>query len=318
MAFDALARFPVYAALLSDASGRIQQLTIVCPGVIVIAAAGWWEHRGEAQGLLDQAQRGVKLPKIIDAALALEKRIERRDDLSPCARLLVRRCPVVPYGVLCGALRAPGIDINDMPSREDAEGLRAWYQASGTWGHMANRHSDEAKCRRLGGFVSRHAIELLGSGRDIAYLIREIVDWHQATNATLPGRRTPPEAVQCRLKEWYAFGIRCGHDPNLRFPPGPDASEVVGIEAERLSTVGALVAESHEMQHCVASLADAALAGELFFYRATIAGARVTIAVVFGVRCWHLSEAAGRANRPLTADELVVVERWASGLRVAS
>ena len=308
--------FFTYGALLEDPDGRIQQMIKTCPCLLTLAAAGN-PHGPRVRSLLGGIRAGKKLSRLIDEALplGLEHHCPAGSStrLSRHASALVRALPETSLDSLLNVLYAPGLDINDLVAAGASRG--AWIQTMIGWGHCARKIDDRAAAMRLGGFLSRHALEL--QQMDIPGLvIEEIMDWLDGTGAAAPGRSSSPKRVREAIDDWHANLYR-----HVEFPPetplvsGPvTKTEIIGIDVMPIATVRQLVDEGSEMHHCVASFASAAIAGEVFFYKVTVAGVRLTIALTGQRGRWFVREVSGFANRSPDPDELAPIERWVEAL----
>lgn len=307
------ARFFAYAALLADPTGRVREMIDVCPNLFVLGACCAPDST-QAYTLIDGIQRGSKLSGLVD--LVLEWACESFNSigvrLERCRSpgLLVRRAPAMSPGDLLHLLHAPGLDINDLAGAGASAG--SWIQTMVAWAGAARRIANLDRARTLGGFWSKHAVEI--NGREKSHIeIQELMDWLLGTGAAPPGRNTSPARVRHEIDEWHANVHREVHyPPETRLARGPVVSRSIhGIDQiVALESVGELVAEGHEMAHCVASLASEAIVGDVFLYRAVVANARVTLAIVGAAGRWSLREASGVANRRLSADEMAAIYRW--------
>jgi len=308
------ARFFVYGALLADPSGRVRQMFDVCPGLLILGAA--CDPRGpRARDVIEGIRAGRKLADLIDLVLpaAIDAYCTTRTtcQLARSADALVRRAPLLSLDELLHLLHAPGLDLNDLPTvKVDVE---TWCDTMIEWSCHAGRITNRDRSVQLGGFFSKHALALEGS----RYAIEEILDWVERSGSPVPTRRSSPARVRRAVDEWHAtLHLDLGYDMDTKLAQGPIAPHPVdGIDAVAIQTVGQLVSEGLEMRHCVASGASLAVAGVMFFYRAEIDGARVTIAIVRSHGHWRLQEAAGFANRRLDDREMTTIERWMEALR---
>lgn len=296
------AHFFAYAALLSDPSGRVAQMIATCPALVCLGGS-LAPDAGAA--LVDGIRAGTKLATLISGALATLAL-----PVLPTTLALVRTAPGLPRDELAAVLRARGVDHNDVPAAGPAR--RAWYAAVAAWGRAARRLPDPTQ---VGGFVSRHALAFAGEHPVPA--IEALVDWLERSGAPRPSRRSPPDRVQRAVKRWHdALCDLVEHTPETRLARAPTLSRhVPRLSSAPLETVGDLIVEGCSMRHCVASLADAAIGGTVFVYRASIDGVRATVAIARGPRGWRIQEAAGFANASLDPDQLALLEHWVDALR---
>ncbi len=309
-------RFFAYQAVLEDPSGRVEQMITVCPGLLVLAAAREPSNPW-TRTLLDRVRRGHKLATLIAAVLPVatehHRLIGSSVDLASSAVTLIKRAPVMSRTDLLHLLHAPGLDISDL----SAAGLssEAWFQTMVAWGHCARDIEDFLLAEFLGGFVSKHALEVQGMCVP-GIFVEEIMDWLEGTGSTVPTRTASPQRVRRAIDDWHQnLHRQVRHDPETRLARAPmPSAAILGIEVTAIETVRQLVDEGTEMRHCVASFADSAIEAEAFFYRATIAGARITVAIQRSEYGWALREASGVANRPLAPDEAMILERWVDAL----
>ena len=309
--------FFAYTALLdhehssSRACNRIAQMIAVCPNVFTLASVAAPSGHARRE-IVEGIQRGEKLASLIRNALAIPLAEGRTGmPLNSQAVALVHYLPLRSFDDLMSVLQAPGIDVNDLL----VAGKRAddWTRYVAEWGHRAHRVVGQDQRRRLGGFFSRHGLELY----DASCMPDEVIDWiERATDVGAPDRSSSPRRVHAAIQHWHAtLWTHTEYPAETCLAPGPKQVKVSGIEAVPIETVGALVAEGTRMAHCVASLAAAAVAGSYIVYSADVLDVSMTIALGLACNSWTLIEASGFANQRPTVDQLAVIWRWVEGLR---
>jgi hypothetical protein len=313
-AMEGRTAYCAYTALVGDSTGRIAQVVKTCPNVFTLVAGS---SRAWMQGVTHIARAvcsGVRLPKIVDEALAIGLPAYRPHGCASAlhrhANALVRDLPPLAVDELLLVLHAPGADINDLHAAGGCGTQWAGFVAA--WSRRARSIDDVPRARRLGGFLSRHAALLC----EQFHSPDDIVDWLDRTGAPVPGRSTSPTRVCAQVSAWHRSLWDREFLDETPLKPGPTTFKVIaGIEAEQLLTVGALVAEGARMHHCVASLAGNGVDGECFIYRAEVLGAAITIDLRRLGGRWAIHEAAGFENRRPTLDELCVIDSWVQALR---
>jgi hypothetical protein len=312
--FSPEVRMFVYAALMADATGRVEQMVESCPGLLTRAAT----DEGFGARALAGICEGLPLRGLLVDAVASVMPVERR----PAAAVFVRRVPAsVPPGVLTSTLMALGSDVNDMPSSVDER--HTWYEWQAEGLRVQRRFAD-ADRPRFGSFVSKHALALdaiaIHGLEDRAILLSEIVDWARSDQGTVPTRAASPQQIYDTLHYWhYEMWTRINIDVAGVLAEAPVAfEEIDGVFIEPIRTVGELFDEGTRMRHCVATHAQDALKGRIHVYRGTVRGERVTIAIerADDSERWRLVEASGFANRRTT--KLGVIQRWIEMLEPSS
>lgn len=304
MAFAPRARAFVYAGLCDDVRGRFAQLVEAWPGLLALAALS-----PSAVPLARQLAGGASARDALDHLLGA--RASRGG-----ARRLVREAPLgLDGGVLLDALDAPGIDVNDLPAADEAR--RTWYSWAASWQRVSTRRRPPWAAR-FGGFVSRHAAALDAVTRDERSdphtVLSTILDhaWHTAAP---PGRDSSPTRVMATLQAWHEQLWASDVEPATALRTGPAIFPLDDeIVISPIATAGELAIEGREQRHCVASYAALGAAGELCFYRAVIAGERLTLAITDRGGRWRLVEAAGVCNRPASTRANRAIAAWLSAL----
>jgi hypothetical protein len=304
------ARFFAYAALMAGYGSRVEQLIEICPAALTLAATCDPHRRGTV--VLDAVRAGRKLGHIIECALQLGVRQCRRStsELSRWATSLVRVAGNIEIWDLMLLLRSPGLDINDLPPPGPAR--TRWLALMTVWSRCAARRPCPDAVR-LGSFLSRHALRFVDGHPEIAIDI--LLDWVDRADVVVPGRTTSPARVRAAIDAWHRTGCwDLTHPAETRLARGPTGIAVPEFEVRAIETVGELQAEGAEMEHCVFSLADEAIAGTTFLYAARISGARITISVGGERNAWYLQQVTGVRNRALEPEELRLVQRWVRSL----
>ncbi len=304
MCFAPRARAFVYAGLRDDALGRFAQLVESWPGLLALAALS-----SSAGPIARQLAAGASARDTLDHLLGA--RAGRSG-----ARRLVRAAPLgLDGGVLLDALDAPGLDVNDLPASEEAR--RTWYAWAATWQRVSKRHHPPW-AERFGGFVSRHADTL----DEIAHeeqsdphtLLAAVLDHVRHTGAP-PGRGSSPVRVLAALRTWHEDLWGADVEPETPLRTGPEIPPPVDeVVITPIATARDLVAEGREQRHCVASYAALGAAGELCFYRAAVAGERLTLAITDRGGRWQLVEAAGAGNQPPSPRANRAIAAWLDAL----
>jgi hypothetical protein len=301
-------QFFVYSAMLTDGDGRIRQMVATCPALFSLAS-GLCPHVGPGASLIADIKAGRPLNDVIRGAL---EPVAQRIELNEHAVALVRRAPSLPLQHLRRILQAPGLDLNDLHAC--AGSRRRWFEVMSTWGQLAKRLREPQTRRSFGSFVSRNALPIAERGAEST--LTEILDWVTRGGGGGPTRATSLRRVLRDVEQWHSdlySGVLV--DPATPLAPPPkSARRVVGLTLEPITTVGDLIREGAEMQHCVASLAGDAIAGWVSIYRAEVDGTRATVAVVRECGGWGLMEASGRANAPLGEERLGVLRCWVDSL----
>lgn len=309
------ARFVAYAALLDDRTGRVAQMVDICPGLFTLATV-LNPFGTKSRALIGGIRAGRTLTDLLELVLpdAAESfgAAGSTVQVSRSAKALVRFAPAMPLDELLHVLHAPGLDINDVVRAGDAAGL--WYRTMHEWAQCARGIKDRARANRVGGFLSKHAVEIQRRDPETQF-VSEMMDWLDEAGATPPGRDSSVARVRRSIDEWHRKLRDSTYAAETRLSVGPSArQELGGITVSPIETVGQLVAEGAEMRNCVAAYAAAAIRGSLFFYRATVLGARVTIAITCASKKWSLREASGVANRRLQAAETALIVKWVDAL----
>lgn len=290
-----------YAALLADERGHFAQALAAWPGLVALAA-----HHTSSDLIARLILDGRSIRDIVDGTLGAER-------ARPGARRLVRFAPCDLDGAaLRGVIEAPGIDVNDLPSGPVAR--RTWYRWAAAWRAVIERRPQGSPIR-VGGFVSRHALELEALARDADVdaeaLVTELLDHIDHTTTPPPGRSSSPALVVARLRTWHEALWSLELDRDTALPIGPAAPIAPSpLVVTPIATVGALVAEGRTMHHCVATYAGRAAAGELCFYKVTLGDERLTVAVTYRHGRWRIIEASGPCNRRPTPRARRQLDAW--------
>lgn len=244
-------------------------------------------------------------------------------------RLLVRRAgPQVPTKALW--LPPPAVLVpEDIPTsvRANARWYRVMVLHPVSWRPLPG--VTPARQRAVSSFFSRNAGQLgRGSGRRLDARISDLVDYGRATGRW-PVRATDWVRYVGESARWHA---------QFHQPPGGAAGDVVGRDGDALrpetalaaplfdastlataevglapiATVGALLEEGAEMQHCVVSRAVEALAGRVLLFRGVVAGERVTVELVRTLFGWDLGDVRRRRNALPSPRAMSLVRAWAA------
>lgn len=303
--FDGDVRLFVYGALICDLSSRTEQMIETCPGLLVVAAD---RHNDDT---LEGIRRGRRLSPLINIVLPRGCADDR------AAVILVRRALTqTSPACLRAVIAAKGIDIKRHPDGERRATPLVW--SGRNLPQLQGRLPARLDRQNLGSFVSKHAVDLaaIADARwlDIEAVLTEVLDWNLHGPGVVPSRRSSLPRVLEAVAIWHP-GLWVGPkvDPATRLPTAPmPSTNIDGISAEPLKTVGELAIEGAVMHRCVGGYADTAVDGHVFVYRATVRGQRATIAIAPQGDRWRLVDAAGIANQSLQAPDLV--SRWIATL----
>jgi hypothetical protein len=305
-----------------------------------------------SERLLGGVVAGRRLPGLLDEALefwlhAGGHSFERRHDepwvrlrLAPQAerrrllqqqRLLVRRASSrVPTTLLW--LPPPVVFCpEDLPAT--ARGQATWFRAMKSLAFLApHPRLDAGAQAALSSFCSRHAEALyeIAGRTQFRGVIHWILDYVAATGR-VPARNSSPARVVADVRRWHAAMARVAdmaalaHEVDAaraladvcettELPTAPNrAWSGPGVDVRPLGTVGELIAEGHELRHCVASYVGAVLSGAASIYSATVDGERLTVELRARRGEWRIGQVAGATNRPPTAAEMLALRRWLAG-----
>ncbi len=306
-----------YFMMAKDTRRYVSQLIDICPGVLSLAAIA--DHASERTAwLCEEMLAGQKLADLIELALPLTlAQVEPVHSLHPSAAALLRRAPALSAANLVALLRAPGIDINDMP--RDASAALQWCHAMAAWSRATSWSPGLGLA--AGGFWSKHGVAMLNTE---GFTLRALSYWLNTSRAVPPDRRRTPQRVLAAMKAWYREAGRTAAVERAAQSPvysatsplkiGPVSPLIDGIKAMQLLTVSELHVEGRAMDHCIASLAQDAVQGRSYFYHAVIDGADLTIAIERVLGKWSVTECVGINNRKLSDRELRIVHGWAAAI----
>ena len=214
-----------------------------------------------------------------------------------------------------------------------------WFRWLGEWNLVSGRLEEVDQRIRFGSFVSKHALALqaICDDRDAndhqfqlgenapkdeqlsgsTSVLNEILDWALEEEVVLPSRRSSPSRIIDSVQEWHGtLWNDLEFEPDVQLAAAPSSMAVIdGVSAVALTTVGELMNEGREMQHCVGAYASQGVDGKSFFYRATVSEQRVTIAVAKTGNRWRLVEASGFANSRVV--DMPKLHRWVDSLAVS-
>ena len=323
--FAPACRFPHYALLSRDRTGRMRQLAEACPGLPTLCV-GLWRLQGPESiaPIIAGVQEGRKLSCVLDAALEVWQRPlrNRRDPASHPLSVMRVMWRSAPAAVEPTVLVSPGLacaTLTDMPACPHERSI--WYRVLAVFEEEpGTARLDAASRRRLAGFVSRSGVEIEANGCargcQISDSVRELVDYVNRSGARVPSRRAPVDRVLTEVGVWHAgLGRTYQFAPGTCLPPAPTGSGAIGrLVVSPISTVGEFTQESERMRHCAASYADSAVAGSVVFYRARYKTERYTLAIMPHSRGWAVVEMSGFANRTPTPRAEMAVRAWVAGI----
>jgi hypothetical protein len=294
--FRARRRYRLYRWFRSDRSGRIAQMASVCPGVLVVACdlAGHHETRELSRQLLRDIVAGKRLSVVLEAALA------RGGSMA-----LVRRAGP--------RVRSDSVLALD-PARCVLEDIPAGVNANAVWYEVAS--SDP--CQPLARCLSPQATAVARVARRRGETVRGLVRWlddHVRATGRQPTRQTRIERLVAECEAWHAAlpaaPAREALTPETPLAPAPFVPwERAHMRVRALGSVGELIAEGQELEHCVAAHAALAVSGLAHVYALTIDGARLTVELRQHAGRWRVFDLRGAANRPPTARERELVHDW--------
>jgi len=155
-------------------------------------------------------------------------------------------------------------------------------------------------------------------------VLASLVDYLAATNR-VPARGTDPDDLLRESLAWHRDVWRRPYVSGVRADITLGTEAVRGCEtwvkdADRVSlikTARELDAEAYRMRHCVASYLPAAINGGAILFHAKIAKSEITVHLRPSDAGPVIVQAAGRANRKLSAREAAVLTVWLTDLNEA-
>ena len=337
-AFGSGLRWFIYETTVNDPSGHLTQAADTCPGLLILAS------QMSALGLNVQSRRivdglcqGRPLGRVLAAAIddwATAIGDQRREDRAAAIeaqRLRIRRA---------GTLVPPALLWPPCHDRVIPEDIPAEPRDNLTWFELVHAVAAVAADPRLsprqrtalGAFASHHALRLVVGMRRAAArpdssaetVLASLVDYLAATNR-VPARGTDPDDLLRESLAWHRDVWRRPYVSGVRADITLGTEAVRGCEtwvkdADRVSlikTARELDAEAYRMRHCVASYLPAAINGGAILFHAKIAKSEVTVHLRPSDAGPVIVQAAGRANRKLSAREAAVLTVWLADLNEA-
>ncbi|MFW5878908.1 MAG: hypothetical protein ACOCVR_03730 [Myxococcota bacterium] len=330
----------IYSRVTADPTGRVEQMTRVCPGLMVFIRAFEIEGcQATADALIERIIRGERLPRILDAALkawidatgavADPKLLEQ-------ARVFVRLAGpgVAPELLWDGP--PTGLISEHIPRSNDSENA-LWYRFMSQVRFGLEDCSDLLSPSQTVGilrFLSRHASAIDRRG-GLIWPDALGNSFHDGAPEKLlalfvaaTGRRVDHRIGLRGLSRRIFGAIHGGSREDLKsrlklyesnasdhsFPPSPLSSllprKAPGISIALLDDPAAVVNESLVMGHCVSGYVSEAAAGECLLLHFEVHGQALTARVEEGGEgAYFISELAGVYDRAPTAEETEIVSR---------
>jgi len=182
-----------------------------------------------------------------------------------------------------------GLELTTLLLKPDVPGPRD-PEASALLLNMLH-HATEAEIHRTIARIAAHTGRTLSPSREshIRFVLRFLVDYPEPHRGGLSG-------LADKAVRWHRDAARRtvdelgAADTPTAYPPIP-LPAVEGITF--LRTIGDLAEEGERMQHCIASYAGAAIAGETFLFHAEYEGQHASIEVA---ACGDVRQAVGPRN----------------------
>jgi hypothetical protein len=317
-------RRAAYQAMVTDASGRIEQLVAAHPLAAALlahaspeAAMGPLAHPSPWHGVVE----GLRLRDVMThAALRLGidcPHAQRR------LRWLARALPGdLPPDVVVSAAWAP-FPPSDLPATPDDR--RTWAHALAFVGADAQRRgATEPWHAHAAHYASRHYVQMHGYFRSMGEWAFRWLDWLRHSGRR-PSRARPVRSMLDALLVWCSKHGRAHMREQVRAeldalakeglhtlptPPLPPL-ETPTARIHPIPTIRALYEEGERMNHCLFTFLDDILAGDLAAYTAEVGGVPTTVLLERdGSGAWSVKEHAGVGNAEAPSESREVVGGW--------
>lgn len=320
-------RLMVYRLVADDPTGRVEQISRTCPGVLLMMSHLERQKPDAFPELLEMIVAGVRLPKIIARVVELWEACcpsihEHTEDMRGNQRLRIRKATA---GVLPDHLWKPFLgkmSSEDIP--RSARANRIWFLVS----YALMKGCESYDILRLQDsvpeWVSRCALELAGiwgtNLETLTWRFFDLADYLCCEERT-PQRKTSPRQLINECTAWHEDLERQRKPLPLheKMNPGPTAGfslwETRHGYVRFLETAGDLYDEGKRMGHCISSHAKRAMNGTVQVFHGDFAGERATIEISCAGWNPSLIEARGFANSSLSSKAMRAIGRWLDDLR---
>lgn len=328
-------RWFIYEATVNDPSGHVAQAADTCPGLLIVA--GHMLALGldvQSHRIVEGLCHGRPLARVLASAIddwasAIGGR--RREDCATAIeaqRLRIRRASTLVPPALLWPPCHDRVIPEDIPA-EPKDNL-TWFELMHAVGAVAADPRLSPRQRTaLGAFASHHALRFAAGihraaarpGASAETVLASLVDYLAATNR-VPARSTDPDDLLHESLAWHREVWRRPYVSGLRVDIALSTEAARGCETwvkdddrvRLIKTAYELDAEAYRMRHCVASYLSAAMKGEAILFHAKIAKSEMTVHLRPSDAGFAIVQAAGRANRKLSAREGAVLTVWLADL----